>query len=790
MTRVVRVVRLAGRLTAGGGRESVVRLVLTGAGLALAVTMLLFAAVAFPALHAHDVRRAWTQTTPDNRQPAQDESTSDPLRWRQTEDRFDGHDLLRVDLAAEGPDAPVPPGLDRLPAPGEMAVSPALRDLLDRTERALLGDRFPDRVTAIVGRDALASPDDLVAFVGRTPDELQARGGDDPQVGPDGTVVVRSIESAPVSRGLTREMRVVFVIGGLGLLIPVIVFVATATRLAAARREQRLAAMRLAGATLQQVGTVSAVEAAVAAVGGTVVGFGAFLAIRPSLARIPFDGATFYPSDLHLSWAWAVLVAVGVPLLAVGAATVSLRRIRISPLGVARRATPARPTARPLLLVVVGMVGLVAVAVWARSSRAEEAETYAAGAAFVVMILGIVLSGPWLTALVARGVARFGRRAPSLLAARRLQDNPAAGFRAISGIVLAVFVGTVFAGITASVLAGQVPAGGLAADVVVAASQPGPDVRSPAPGTPAASTAGEGGPGDQVPALGPAPQRVPQRPSLDPVGARRLVSDLAAIDGVERVVIARAVPDDPELFAALARSGADLSAPVLVDCADVAPLGLEPPPESPPCDGATILTVAGTRVDASGFSPDLSADEVADLPIVAAAAVTDGRTSALEQARTRLEQDFAGSPALTGGDLDEANRSELDTLQRVSNIGLSVTLVIAGCSLAVAVAGAIVERRHAFALLRLAGTRLSDLRRVVLAEAAAPLLIVAAASSGLGLVVADLVLAAGGGQHDFALPTLGYWLALVGGLGVALLVVLATLPLLQRLTALDTTRFE
>ena len=47
-----------------GGRRTrgPVRLVLTAAGLALAVTMLLVAAVVFPALHAHDVRRAWTET--------------------------------------------------------------------------------------------------------------------------------------------------------------------------------------------------------------------------------------------------------------------------------------------------------------------------------------------------------------------------------------------------------------------------------------------------------------------------------------------------------------------------------------------------------------------------------------------------------------------------------------------------------------------------------------------------------------------------------------------------------
>jgi hypothetical protein len=119
-----------------------------------------------------------------------------------------------------------------------------------------------------------------------------------------------------------------------------------------------------------------------------------------------------------------------------------------------------------------------------------------------------------------------------------------------------------------------------------------------------------------------------------------------------------------------------------------------------------------------------------------------------------------------------------------------VTLVIAGCSLAVAVAGSIVERRQPFALLRLAGTRLSDPRRVVLAEAAAPLLLVAIATSALGLGVTALTLASDASNPAFSLPGLDYWLALVGGLAVALAVVAATLPLLSRLTSPESVRIE
>ncbi|HMG40679.1 MAG TPA: FtsX-like permease family protein [Acidimicrobiales bacterium] len=753
-------IRLAGRLTAGGGREAVVRLVLTGVGMALAVAMLLFAAVGFPALHAHDVRRGWLETSADNDRPAQDESATDPLLWRLATGRFEGHDLVRVDVAAEGPDAPLPPGLERLPGPGEIAVSPRLDELLDATDPAQLADRFPGRITATVGRDALASPDDLVAFVGHAPAELQDE---------TGVVTVRSIESAPASRAVTQEMRVVLAVGGVGLLVPVVVFVATATRLAAARREQRLAALRLAGATHRQVGVVAGVEAAAAAAGGTVVGFVGFLALRPSVARVPFDGASFYPSDLRLSPAWAVLVALGVPLLAVGAAIVSLRRVRISPLGVARRSVPSRPKAWPLLLVAAGMAFLALVVVWSGRSNAEDAESYAVGLAFLVLIVGIALSGPWLTALAARGIARFGRRAPSLLAARRLQDDPAAGFRAISGLTLAVFVGTVFSGIAASVLADEhVDAADLAPGVVAAA----PHAARPEPPP-------------TGPDAGPAPPAVPRRPELDAARTTQLVRDLARTDGVERVVVARAFPDDLDLLTALVRSGADIGAPVLVSCTDAEALGFEP------CAGTTVVEMTGQHVEPTGFVAPIPGDALEDLPPVAVAAATDGQVATIEAVRTRLELGVPGAQPITQRDIDAESRSQLDTMQRVSNIGLSVTLVIAGCSLAVAVAGAIVERKQPFALLRLAGTRLSDLHRVVLAEAAAPLLMMAGASVGLGLVVAALVMAAGsGGDQTFVLPGLDYWLSLVGGLAVALLVVLATLPLLDRLTALDATRFE
>ena len=63
------------------------------------------------------------------------------------------------------------------------------------------------------------------------------------------------------------------------------------------------------------------------------------------------------------------------------------------------------------------------------------------------MLAGLIVAGPWLTMAGARLMARRAQRPAPLIAARRLADNPKAGFRAISGLVVALFVTSVTVGI-------------------------------------------------------------------------------------------------------------------------------------------------------------------------------------------------------------------------------------------------------------------------------------------------------------------------------------------------------
>lgn len=725
---------LAARLAFGSGREGLIRLVVTALGVAAGVALLLFAAVAFPALHAHDIRAGWLRTDVHNVQPAQDESNTDPLLWRWDSEHFENQTIVRVDVAALGPRAPVPPGLSRLPGPGELALSPALARLIARTPRDMLGERYPGRVVETIGDAALVGPDELMIVVGRTEARMRAL----PKV-----AEVRSIEAAPVRHGYTDFLRVMLAIGVLGLIAPVVVFVATATRLAAARREQRLAALSLAGATPGQISALAAIEAVVAATLGTLAGFAGFAAARPYVARIPFDGNTFFPADLRLSPAVATLIALGVPALAVGSALLSLRRVRVSALGVARQAVRARPTWRRLVPLGVALAMFVVTLPIAVAGNGKTSSLVPMSVAFLAVVGGIVVAGPWLTVVVARVMLRLGRRPAGLMAARRLEDNPAGGFRTISGLILAVFV--------ASVICGVLPS----------ARAPGHKVILPA-----GSVLANFGTWQRIEPLGPAE-------------AAALISRLRAISGVHRVVALRLPATGDGAMAVLAGC-ADLLATGMVRCSD--------PQALVTVDSQRLGTPADAVIAGSTPIPPSTLDT---LPLAGLITLTDGHTATIERARTAIGAalgDRNGGIDTAAEENDLLNHQLLQ-LQRLVTIALVLTLVIAGCSLAVSVAGGLVERRRPYALLRLAGADPGDLRRTVLAETSAPLLVVATISAGLGLVLAAVVLREV--HAEWKPPDPEYWAALAGGVLVALLLSAATaLPLLGRVTSVENARFE
>ena len=187
-----------------------------------------------------------------------------------------------------------------------------------------------------------------------------------------------------------------------GLLFPVLMFIGTATRLAATRREQRFAAMRLVGATPRQIDVIAAVEARRLGAGrhrGRLRRCSSPSATRWPRSRSPARRSsrpTSSPACWPASW-WRL----GVPVAAAVVARLALRRVRISPLGVSRRQTPAAAPGVPADPA-PDRPGRTAVSSSGGGRRPPRARRTAFLPGFLIIMIGLVVAGPWLTMAGAR----------------------------------------------------------------------------------------------------------------------------------------------------------------------------------------------------------------------------------------------------------------------------------------------------------------------------------------------------------------------------------------------------
>jgi hypothetical protein len=192
-------------------------------------------------------------------------------------------------------------------------------------------------------------------------------------------------------------------------------------------------------------------------------------------------------------------------------------------------------------------------------------------------------------------------------------------------------------------------------------------------------------------------------------------------------------------------------------------------------------------VDGGAFGVSIGSSQIEEVVVL-----TDGRQESIERVRTFLQVTASAPPGaiFTIGELRAAQDSFFGLLGRMVDVGIILCLVIAGCSLAVSVAGGLVERRRAFALLRLTGMPLRRLYRAVLLEAAVPLVLAAVTSAAVGFFVSALIIWNTGGELSIAAPGLSYFGLVAGGLVAALAIVGATLPLVGRMTEPQSVRME
>ncbi|UFU06988.1 FtsX-like permease family protein [Ruania halotolerans] len=225
------------------------------------------------------------------------------------------------------------------------------------------------------------------------------------------------------------------------LTVPLVTLGGAAARLAVARRDERLAALRLAGATTGQVSLLTVLDSAAQALAGAAIGAVGTFALIPLVMPIPFQGNPFSYGELVAPW-WVFAAAIaGVTVVALISAGASLRKVAITPLGVAARTKPkALHWSRVLPVVLFALVFMILL------------NTGQAGIVVLVLLVAggfamMNVIGPWVMGLIGRIAAKRSKDAASLIAARRIIDSPRTAWRSVGGVALATFI----AGLTAAI---------------------------------------------------------------------------------------------------------------------------------------------------------------------------------------------------------------------------------------------------------------------------------------------------------------------------------------------------
>lgn len=748
-------IRLGLRLSLNGGREAALRVLVVAAAVALGVALLLMALAGVNGLHAQTDRGAWLDTSSQTAPSTTAGSASNRLWWSLNVDQFDNQAIDRVDVAATGPSSPVPPGIVHLPGPGEFYASPALTSLLRSVPANELADRFPGRQIGTIGAAALPSPGSLIIVIGRDAHQLS-------QV--PGVVEVRGIQQTPASCyscqsgvGSGPVLQWVLAGGAVALLLPMLILIATASRLSAARREARFAAMRLVGATPHQISVISAVEAIVAAVAGVAVGFALFFLIRMPLYHVPFTGSPLAPGDLALHGMDVVVVVIGVPMAAVVSARLALRRVQISPLGVSRRASSAPPRVFRIIPLLAGIAVFAYFdAAGKPASNGDQLLVLLVG--FVLTLVGLVLAGPWFTTAGSRLMTKRANRPATLIAGRRLLDNPRVAFRAISGLVLALFITSAAIGALGSILAAS----------SVGASNVGKSTLADLFCSYSNSSC-------------PASAEVQSVPG-------KVLSQIRGTPGVRGVTVVHQLPPGQQT-----NWGGPLGVVACDQLAGTPSIGKCAPGATVAQVGYFLQNVLGNNSHSSSMvwpSAHLSIASLAGLPVSGVVVATDGSSGSVERARTSLEVAFPSQGLAVPVEGLQLAESRLVTMvQDMTDVVIVASLIIAACSLAVNIAAGLGERKLPFSLLRLTGVPIGVLRRIVTLESALPLLIVAVVSIVVGLVSAALYLHSQVGI-EFRVPGLAYWATVLGGLVASLAIIASTFPILNRITGPEIARNE
>ncbi|WP_369216189.1 FtsX-like permease family protein [Streptomyces flavofungini] len=769
------------RLAVSGGREGWIRTLLTALGVGLGVAMLLGAASVPTLLREHNVRGDARQLgvgTTDRIKPGErtmlavDASTE-----------YRNHTVGGYVLRPEGARPPLPPGVDRVPGPGEMVVSPALKDLLESSEGRLLKERYDRRVVGTIGEAGLINPFELYVYAGS--DTLTT----------DHESVSRLDHFGQhwLSPALDPVLIVLIVLACVVLLVPIAVFIATAVRFGGERRDKRLAALRLIGADAAMVRRIAAGEALFGTLVGMALGVAFFLLARQAVAHVEMWRLSAFPEDFFPVPALAVMVLLAVPVASVAVTVFALRSVTVEPLGVVR---DGRVRSRRMWWrLPVPVIGVLLLLTAGAADAVGTQGVIQISAGITLTLTGLVLVLPWLVEAAVRRMR--GGPVPWQLATRGLQSHSGAAGRAVAGITIAVAGGIALQMYTSGIdddfttRTGQDPSRAqLGASAAVSGGHPAQRVadafrttkgvkKAVVTVTTSASPAGaERGPDGTVPSLS---------FSVGSCASLRETAQLPSCsDGdVFRVTRSHDSGQDSAL-AELARPGTrlDLGDPIDLSSGTAEPVRWTLPRtartvDSRPSPEGTY--VGGILATEAAFDTARLSDGVTNVRIRVDSDVPD----AVERVRNTA---FRLDPALRVHHFRAVESDEVyENIRSSLFTAAALTMALIAASMLVSQIEQLRERRRLLSVLVAYGTRRSTLAWSVLWQTAIPVVLGMAVAVTGGLALGRLMLRLAGES------VADWWVFLpLAGVGAAAIaaVTLLSLPALWRLTRTDGLRTE
>ena len=266
-----------------------------------------------------------------------------------------------------------------------------------------------------------------------------------------------SVEAGSGTKNTAHTMQPLYLmlawISGFLLLTPLFTLGASAARLSARRRDDRLATLRLLGASTRRLTLYTMLDSVIYAAVGFVLGFIVYLILVLPFGMLRFQNIPLGPENMLLPLPIVLVCGFVSLIIAATSSLFGLSKVTISPLGVRTRSDKPSLGKRALLLgcvlLVVGFIGAIASQVIMNLA----ADSMGANGFVLVLVIAIMfglpilltmlavdLIGGFVVGLYARIRVRTARTPATLLAYRSIMESPRAAWRQVSGVAMTTFI--------------------------------------------------------------------------------------------------------------------------------------------------------------------------------------------------------------------------------------------------------------------------------------------------------------------------------------------------------------